>query len=143
MTTFSNIAISLFLIFLIGCKSKTVDITPLIAKDTTNKNERNNTLFVFVGEKIMVSPIPYEEGDFDSGVKAKYKIIQRVYGKYNKDEIEFEAYDHHGRFAFADYKNVLLYISEYEGKLYQSKYMYDPLFKTKDGRWAGPFSDDY
>lgn len=100
-------------------------------------------MFVFVGEKISITPIPRSQGDFDSGVKAKYLVLQRVYGYYEKDTIEFEAYDHFGRFGFADYKNVLLYISEYEGRLIQEKYMYDPLYKTKDGRWASFYSDDY
>ncbi len=147
MITFAKLIVTSFIVLLLSCNSKTVNstgkTTPLIPKDTTNKNERNNKLFVFVGEKIEVTPIPYTPGDFDTGLKAKYRILQRVYGYYNKDIIEFETYDHFGRFPFTQYKNVLLYISEYKGKLYQEKYMYDPLFKTKDGHWAGPYSDDY
>ena len=135
------------MIFFLGCNAQTVDSTektaPLISKDTTIKNERDNKLFVFVGEKIEVTPTPYTPGEFDNGVKAKYRILQRIYGYFDKDSIEFEAYDHFGRFPFTKYKNVLLYVSEYKGKFYQEKYMYDPLFKTKDGRWAGPYSDEY
>lgn len=118
-------------------------MTPLIPKDTSFKNERDNRLFVFVGEKIKITPIPSARGDFNGGVIAKYLVLQRIYGNYDKDTIEFEAYDHHWRFEFAKFKNALLYISEHKGKLYQEKYMYDPLFKTKDGRWAGPYSEDY
>ena len=95
-----------------------------------------NKLFVFVGEKIAVTELPYEEGSMDAGYKAKYKILQRVYGNYPNDIIEFVAYDHYGTPAFSKYKNVLLFVSEYEGKFYHEKYVYDPLFKTKDGRWA-------
>jgi len=135
------------LVVLLSCNSQTNNSiggkTSLIPKDTTIKNERDNKLFVFVGEKIEVIPIPYTPGDFDSGLKAKYRILQRVYGHHKKDIIEFEAYDHYGGFPFADYKYVLLYVTEYEGKLYQEKYMYDPVFKTKDGRWAGPYSNEY
>jgi hypothetical protein len=147
MTAFTKLFISNFIIFLLSCNPQsdgsTSKTTPLIQKDTSIKNERDNKLFVFVGEKIEVTPLPYTPGDFDGGVKAKYLILQRVYGYYDQDTIEFKAYDHYGRFPFADYKNVLLYISEHEGKLYQEKYVYDPVFKTKDGRWAGPYSDDY
>jgi hypothetical protein len=141
MTLLIKLTLPSFLILLLSCKFNASNsigkTTPLIPKDTTIKNERDNKLFVFVGEKINISHIPYTPGAFDSGVKAKYLILQRVYGYYDKDTIEFEAYDHYGRFAFADYKNVLLYVSEYEGKLYQEKYMYNPVFKTKDERWAG------
>lgn len=147
MTTLSKFLLATIFILLLSCNSQTGDstskTTPLIPKDTTNKNERNNKLFVFVGEKVDVTPIPYEPGDFDNGIKAKYKILQRVYGNYGKDIIEFEAYDHYGTPIFTKYKNVLLFVSEYKGKYYQEKYMFDPVFKTKDGRWAGPYSDDY
>lgn len=127
-------------ILFIGCKSTT---GPLIVKDTTNEIEKNNTLFVFVGEKISVSPIPFRPGDFDNGVKAKYKILQAVYGNYNRNVIDFNAYDHYGIPEFTKYKTVLLFVSEEEGKFYQEKYMFDPVFKTKDGRWAGPYSNEY
>jgi hypothetical protein len=147
MKVFFKFTLTISIIFLLSCNTQTTDsssrTTPLIPKDTSIKNERDNKLFVFVGEKIKVTPIPYTQGDFDGGVTAKYLIIQRVYGYYDKDTIEFEAYDHFSRFPFADYKNALLYVSEDEGKFYQEKYMYDPLFKTKDGRWAGPYSGDY
>lgn len=142
----------LFIVFLacilvlVNCHSKKVSkrvMTPLIAKDTTIENERNNRLLVFVGEKIEITPVPLKPGNFDAGLKAKYKVILNVYGEYNNDVIEFEAYDHYDAFPFLDYKNVLLYISEKEGKFYQEKYMYDPVFKTKNGRWAGPYSSDY
>jgi hypothetical protein len=147
MTAFTKLIPLGFIIILLSCNTQSErsagKTTPLIQKDTSNKNERNNKLFVFVGEKIEVTPLPYTPGDFDGGVKGKYLILQRVYGYYDHDTIEFEAYDHFGRFPFADYKNVILYISEHDGKLYQEKYTYDPVFKTKDGRWAGPYSDDY
>lgn len=75
--------------------------------------------YFFVGEKIDIAPIPYKPGDFDNGVKATYKICQPVYGNYNKEKIEFEAYDHYGTPKFVEYKTVLLFVSGYEGKYYQ------------------------
>jgi len=147
MKAFLKLTLTSSIIFLLGCNTQTTEsasvTTPLIPKDTSIKNERDNKLFVFVGEKIKVTTIPFTPSDFDGGVKAKYLIIQHIYGYYDKDTIEFEAYDHFNRFPFADYKNVLLYVVEDDGKFYQEKYMYDPLFKTKDGRWAGPYSDGY
>jgi len=116
---------------------------PLIIKDTTNEIEKKNMLFVFVGEKISVTAIPHKPGDFDNGVDAKYKILQPVYGNYNKSVIEFKAYDHYGTPEFTKYKTVLLFVTEYEGKFYQEKYMFDPLAMTKDGRWAGPYSSEF
>lgn len=143
MTPF-KLLLSILVILLAGCDTSTKDaatkISPLIGKDTTNEIERNNTLFVFVGEKINVTPIPHKP---DHGVKAKYRILQHIYGKYNKAVIEFEAYDHYGLPEFTKYKTVLLFVSQYEGKFYQEKYMFDPLAKTKDGRWAGPYSSEY
>ena len=147
MTTLSKLILAALVSSLLSCGTSTSDTTTkttsLIAKDTTNEIEKSNTLFVFVGEKIDVTTIPYKPGDFDNGVKAKYKILQPVYGSYNKDVIEFEAYDHYGIPKFAEYKTVLLFVSEYKGKYYQEKYMFDPLAKTKDGRWAGPYSSEY
>ena len=147
MTTFSKLLLATSVILFISCGTSTTDSTtktaPLIAKDTTNEIERNNTLFVFVGEKINVTPIPYKPGAFENGIKAKYKILQNIYGNYNKDVIDFEAYDHYGTPKFTKYKTVLLFVSKYNGKFYQEKYMFDPLAKTKDGRWAGPYSGEY
>lgn len=144
MTLITKISIILIVASLWGCReTHNTRLTPLIAKDTTNENERKNSLFVFVGEKISFDTIPYEPGDFDNGFRAKYKILERVYGVYPKETIEFEAYDHYGSPPFANYKHVLMYVSEHEGKYYQEKYMFDDVYITKDGRWAGSYSDEY
>ena len=111
--------------------------------------ESNNNLFVFVGEKIGVKPfsptLPKGTILMDKAFKAKYKVIKEVYGHFEHDTIEFEAYDHYGSPAFADYKHVLLYVSQAEeGKWYHQKYMYSDVYQTKDGRWAGPYQvNDY
>jgi len=143
MTSFLKIIIPALILLAFSCKSQNPKPGPLIPKDLTNKNEKENTLFVFVGEKIDYKPIPSKPGDFDNGIKAKYKIIQRVYGDYQSDIIEFEAYDHYGTPQFTKYKNALLFVSKFKGKYYQEKYMYDAVFKTRNGRWAGPYSDEY
>lgn len=134
----SLIAVILFVLSIESCRNT----TPLIAKDLTNENERNNTLVVFVGEKISVTPIPYESQLMGGAlVMAKYKILQRVYGDYKPDTIEFEAYDHYGRFPFANYKNVLLFVSQGKntGKYYQEEYQYFDVYKAKNGQWASSY----
>lgn len=147
----------LFLILLLlfwGCA--TISNADKLTKNETSKSieieqDKNNKLFVFVGEKIEVVPFEpeTEEGEvlMDASFKAKYRVIQKIYGKYDKDIIEFEVYDHYGIPPFSKYKDVLLFVSEYEGKLYHEKYQFFDVYKTKDGRWAScgdPYRfDDY
>jgi hypothetical protein len=113
---------------------------PLISKDTSIENERKNTLFVFVGEKISVEELPYAEGDFNMGYVARYKVLQQVYGYYPGDTIVFKAYDHYGAPRFANNINVLLFVSEDSGRYYHEKYQYFDVYKTTDGRWASPYA---
>lgn len=102
---------------------------------------RPSKVYAFVGEKVEVKEFnpQVEKGAIlmDSAFKAKYKIIQNVYGDYQGEFIEFEAFDHYGYPAFAKFKNVLLFVSEYKGKLYHEKYQYFDVYLTKDGKWAG------
>lgn len=91
MAGFTLLAIISIIFFLFSCNphpdASAGKATHLIPKDTKVKNERDNKLFVFVGEKITITSIPSAPGDFDSGVKAKYLILQWVYGYYDKDTI--------------------------------------------------------
>ena len=119
----------------LGCRTN--DNNPLIPKDQTSEAEKKNTLFVFVGEKIFVQELPHNDNSIDAKFKAKYKILQRVYGNFSKDTIEFEVYDHYGVPGFSHYKNVLLFVSEYEGKYYHEKYQYFDVYQTNSGKWAG------
>ncbi|RZJ99717.1 MAG: hypothetical protein EOO46_22160 [Flavobacterium sp.] len=129
-----------FLFVLLGsCKSN--DKAPLIAKDETSASERKNTLFVFVGKKISVIKAQQDSNSMDAQFKAKYKILQRVYGMLPKDTIEFEVYDHYGVPGFSHYENALLFVSEYDGKYYHEKYQYFDLYPTLDGKWAGIYHD--
>jgi len=122
----------------------TANQKPIIDKNISDPIERENTLFVFVGEKIEVSEIPVREWAWDFGFKAKHKILLKVYGNYSDDTIEFIGYDHYGFPSFAKYRNVLLFVSNDSGRLYHEKYMFNDVYKTKDDRWAGPYSiSDY
>jgi hypothetical protein len=104
------------------------------------ENAGNGKLFVFIGEKIEVKELLDEKGSMDAKFLAKYKILEKICGNYWSDTVEFIVYDHYGTPAFEEFKTVMLYISEYEGKYYHEKYQYNALYKTKDGRWASPFN---
>lgn len=120
---------------------------PLIWSFISIGQSKRDSLLVFVGEKISVTKFRPEHSDSivnDPAVKAKYKVIQMLHGCYSYDTIEFEAYDHHGRFNFSKFNNVLLFVAIENGKLYHEKYMYTDVYKTKNGRWAGSYQySDY
>jgi hypothetical protein len=101
----------------------------------------NSKYFVFIGEKISVEAVVPKEGEipFDSEYIAKYRILESYRGSYDGTQIEFTAYDHYGFPGFANYQHVLLFVELDDGKYYHAKYQYSALYKTKDGRWAGPY----
>jgi hypothetical protein len=104
--------------------------------------ERKERSIAFVGEKINLS------GGGISGMDhhffATYRILQMVHGPYSDSIISFDVYDHYGTPGFAKFKTVLLYVSGCEGHWYHEKYMYSPVSKTTNGRWAGPYEQkDY
>jgi hypothetical protein len=104
------------------------------------ENPGKSKLFVFVGKKISVNFMKSE--GMDGAYKARYKIEEVVCGDYQKDTIEFIAYDHYGDPGFSEYDHVLLYVSLYDDTFYHQKYIFDPVFKTKSGRWAGYYRGD-
>jgi hypothetical protein len=107
-------------------------------------DESNSKYFAFVGEKITVEPVVPSPGEvkFDQQFSAKYHVLEKVYGNYDGEVIEFTVFDHHGFPSFAKYDHALIYIEVHDGKYYHAKYMYSPLFETVDGEWAGPYDDE-
>lgn len=103
-------------------------------------NPKNNFLFVFVGEKIELTRLPQEPIALDAAFLAKYKVLDKVYGDYREDTIDFVVYDHYGEPPFSKYKFVLLFVSLHEDKFYHEKYQYFDLYKTKEGKWASPYA---
>lgn len=105
-----------------------------------------DSLIVFVGEKIDVqempdrnkkdSPVIYMDGEY----KASYKILNLLNGHYTADTISFYAYDHYGWPAFSKYNTVLLFVYPYSDKNVHEKYQFFPVYKTRDGRWAGVYA---
>ncbi len=141
------------LIILISCKS-----TKVSQESEFKMSNDSVNLYAFIGEKISVIEFDPNEnnkrmeidsitGDtlifksyvMDNGFKNKYKVIKNVHNELKTDTIEFEAYDHYGRPAFENYKNVLLYLSynKEKNKYYHQKYIFDPIEKDKNGNWKG------
>jgi hypothetical protein len=149
MTIFKILAVVIFA-FLLGCKSHLANIPKTSSADTSSKIKTitlkrydknvSNPLFVFVGEKIDVTPLPHKIESMDNGFRARHKILQSVFGQFPGDTIEFVAYDHYGIPAFSGYKNALLFVSEDNGYYYHQKYLFNDVYKTKDKRWAGCYS---
>jgi hypothetical protein len=161
MTTILPAISFLIMTFLLACNDQTNisaskldsitnNRTIFVSRDTPRSFVKNygvndsNRLFVFVGQKIWVEPLPSRQNSFDNAFKAKYLVLKNVFGSFPSDTIEFVAYDHYGTPAFSKFQHVLLYVSADSGTYYQQKYMYNDVYKTKDGRWAGSYpGDDY
>jgi len=71
---------------------------------------------------------------------AKYEVQELINGKYFKKNIEFKVFDHYGKPEFSKFKNVLLFVQKSNGQFYLSTYQFFDVYKTKDGKWAGPYS---
>lgn len=100
-------------------------------------------LFVFVGEKIEFDTLGNGISGMDYAFHAKYKIHEKVYGKYTGDTIEFKIYDHRGIPAFSKFNTVMLYVSTgLYGDWYHEKYQFQEIYQTKDGKWAGPYDKE-
>lgn len=105
--------------------------------------------FAFVGEKIRVSQFDPAEDDpkdadpdtiiihMDAAFKARYRVLEVVHGDYEKQTIDFKAYDHYGYPHFAEQEYALVYVREYDGELFHVKYTYDTVYPTANDRFAG------
>ncbi|MEI2431104.1 hypothetical protein RDV84_13285 [Lysobacter yananisis] len=98
-------------------------------------------LLVFVGEKISVAEfkpeLPPNTVMMDAVFKAKFRVRQVVYGRYDDGVIEFDAYDHFGVPGFAEYPHSLLFVLRQDDGFVQLKYQYVPVFRTRSGEWNG------
>jgi hypothetical protein len=109
---------------------------PLIAKESIDVTKYYKNLFSFVGEKIEVIEIPSEHDGWTRSYKAKYKVLQTVYGCYAGDIIEFKLRDHEGFLAFSFFKNSLFFLEEANGEFIFTNDFFD-VYRTKNDRWAG------
>lgn len=127
---------------LLKMKNIHIELEPEKCIEYVECNEANPKLYVFIGEKISVDLAPdvyyCNIISLDTEYQVKYKVIENIYGNYPKKTIDFTSYTHSSVLNFDKYQYVLLYVGEYCGKLEHIKYQYDPLYKTKDGKWASP-----
>lgn len=113
--------------------------------------EKPTKLYVFIGKKIKTwtSPSGYcNVGSLTSRILSKYLVIKNIYGDFKKDTIQFTTYPPHSspkrqnyvpfKTFFADFEYCLLYVLEYKGELLQTRYIFDDVYMTTEGKWATP-----
>ncbi len=99
----------------------------------SSSQNKSDKLLVFVGN--MISSYSISKNS-DGYVKLKYKILEKTYGNYDEDTIDFFAYYDVDKLKFTRYKNCLLFLLQDGGTFYK---MADPVYevyRTLDGRWA-------
>lgn len=96
-------------------------------------------LLAFVGKKIEARRVQPKDGQahFDAEYFLRYEILQVVFGNYSKREISFSSYVHIGNPKFVEHDFGLVYVSEYDGRFVQQKNIFQPVYPTENGRWAG------
>ena len=109
------------------------------AEDKVWKATPQNYL-VFVGEYISVEEFDYVCPEdaicMDLGFKAKYRVLNKLYGEYAGETIDFIAYDHYGFPDFARFKTVMLFVKMNGSAAYHEKYRYYEVHPTQNGSWA-------
>ena len=107
--------------------------------------DNNPKLYVFIGKKLNIN---YGGSDnycdvisLSTKYKARFKIIENLYGDYQNNTMKFVAYEHggNGDASFAEYEYAILYVAEYCGKLIKLRYLDNEVYKAKNGKWATPF----
>ena len=119
-----------------------IQLAPQPCKEYMPCQEDAPATFVFIGRKVRVNraeqPYYCNRISMDSKFVGQYQVLSNVSGLLPDSVLEFTAYDHYGWPGFSRYETVLLFVSRYCGEYVQQKYMYYPLYKTIDGRWASP-----
>jgi len=97
-------------------------------------------LIAFVGRRLSVQPAKVElkrnEIPFDGKYLVRAEVLELVFGHYAGKEMEFESYVHTGEPAFGKHEFGLVYVSKHDGSLIHEKYLFQPVHRTSDGRWA-------
>jgi hypothetical protein len=109
-------------------------ITPASPRTQSGVN-----LLAFVGKKIEARYVRPKDGQvrFDAEYFLRYEILHVVFGTYPKREISFASYVHVGNPKFMEHDFGLVYVSEYDGRFVQQKNIFQPLYPTENGHWAG------
>ena len=124
-----------------------VILEPLPCIEYVPCNEDNPELYIFIGEKIDVSPASQPNYcnriSMDLKSKSKYKILKKFTNNLSSDSIIFVSYDHFSKVKYDEFKNVLLFVGKYCDTLIHQKYQYQPVYKMKNGKWASPIFEEY
>src|SRR5687768_8832294 len=113
MSNSFHLTIAILVVVLLSCRDQSISVgksfQETIAIDTPRSfvksyGKQDSPLFVFIGEKIFVEPIPTRQYSMDNCFRAKYVILEKFYGMFLGDTIEFVVYDHYGRPNFSKYK---------------------------------------
>lgn len=113
------------------------------------ENLEEDELLILIGEKIEIKKLPDNKEDCTSThcydkFAGRYKVIKKICGNYNKNEITFLIDRYYDKPEFADYKNCLFYLSRKRNSKDTFTLLYnqfDDVYRTKDGEWASPFSN--
>lgn len=113
--------------------------------------EKPTKLYVFIGKKIKVweSPSSHCNGfPLNPRILSRYLVVKNIYGNFKKDTIQFTTYPPHlapkqqnyvpFKTFFADFEYCLLYVLEYKDELLQTRYVFDDVYMTTEGKWATP-----
>lgn len=113
--------------------------------------EKPTKLYVFIGKKIKTwnAPSSYcNVAHLSSRILSKYLVVKNIYGDYKKDTIQFTTYPPHSpafqqnykpfKTFFADFEYCLLYVLEYKDELLQTRFVFDDVYMTQEGKWASP-----
>lgn len=118
---------SINLVAFIGGKISVVEFNP---------NLNNNTISI---DSLTGDTIIHTRYVMDNAFLCTYVIRGFVFNDLTSDTIRFIAYDHYGRPGFEEYNTALLYVhfNKASNHYYQEKYIFDPVKKTKKGKWVG------
>lgn len=136
-------SLSVFCFLLGGCATST-DFQTFVDFNNDYKVGENRQVIAFVGEKIGVYSVPYEEWCgvgyicLDQRLNARYRVIQVLEGAYDYPTIDFAVYDH-GIIRTPFWRRqdrMIIYVGQYNGQLVHEKYQYDVLSPLKNGGFA-------
>lgn len=125
---------------------------PSAPVESANTQDKVETV-VFVGRLISIQSIPPVapvacpsnpdepclqtiRADFDSGYIARYRILQRVSGRFDGDDLQFAIYSHRGFPAMALHAQALLFVGREGSDYFLHRYQGYAVHPTADGGWA-------
>lgn len=99
----------------------------------SSSQNKSDKLFVFVGTQIPSDPAVKNSEGY---VKLKYQILEKTYGNYDRDTIDFFSYYDADKLKFTRYKNCLLFLLQDGDTFYKMAEPAYEVYRTLDGHWA-------